>query len=117
MLYNPGLHIIATIDCTSKLSLEKFQPLKLLLDNLISDQGLQKLGDVYHNFSPAGYTGIVCLSESHISVHTWPEYSKVNLDIYLSNFQHENDNKGHLIYQALQKYFAGATSNEQIIRR
>ena len=29
-----------------------------------------------------GMTGYAMLAESHISIHTWPEYQKVTLDIY-----------------------------------
>ncbi|MDO8424474.1 MAG: adenosylmethionine decarboxylase [bacterium] len=37
---------------------------------------------VVHKFHPQGVTGIVLLAESHISIHTWPEFNYVALDIY-----------------------------------
>ena len=73
--------------------------------------------EVFHNFSPGGFTGVVCLSESHLSVHTWPEYGKVNLDIYLSNFERENDGTVKEIYAALCQYFGGEIVHEEMIRR
>ena len=36
----------------------------------------------FHRFSPQGVSGVVVIAESHISVHTWPEYGYVALDIY-----------------------------------
>jgi S-adenosylmethionine decarboxylase len=30
-----------------------------------------------------GFTGMFVLSESHASVHTWPEYSLATIDIYM----------------------------------
>lgn len=116
-MYNPGLHIISTLNSDNAAALSSFEPLQIVLNELITNHSLQKLGEVYHNFSPAGFTLVVCLSESHISVHTWPEYSKVNLDIYLSNYKHQNDEKGRAIYKALQAYFSANIINEQIIRR
>lgn len=116
-MYNPGLHIISTLNSKDIASLSKYESLQQLLDKLIADNGLQKLGEVYHNFSPAGFTLVVCLSESHISIHTWPEYQKVNLDIYLSNYKHQNDEKGKAIYKALQEYFSANIHHEQIISR
>lgn len=116
-VYNPGLHIISTLNSDNAAALSSFEPLQIVLNELITNHSLQKLGEVYHNFSPAGFTLVVCLSESHISVHTWPEYSKVNLDIYLSNYKHQNDEKGRTIYKALQAYFSANIINEQIIRR
>ena len=70
-----------------------------------------------NDFSPAGYTGVVCLSESHISVHTWPEYGQVNIDIYLSNYQRNNDGTVQQLYKALQAHFDATVKTEQIIRR
>ena len=37
---------------------------------------------VIHKFQPQGVTGIVLLAESHIAIHTWPEFNYVALDIY-----------------------------------
>lgn len=36
----------------------------------------------FHRFQPRGVSGVVVISESHLSVHTWPEKGYVALDIY-----------------------------------
>jgi S-adenosylmethionine decarboxylase len=37
-----------------------------------------------HHFTPnGGVTGIALLSESHISIHTWPEFCFAAIDIYM----------------------------------
>jgi S-adenosylmethionine decarboxylase len=36
----------------------------------------------FHRFIPNGVSGVVVISESHLSVHTWPEQGYVALDIY-----------------------------------
>ena len=33
-------------------------------------------------YSPHGVTGVAVLSESHMTVHTWPEYGYAALDIF-----------------------------------
>lgn len=38
---------------------------------------------VCHRFSPYGVTGVAILAESHISVHTWPEYGYAAVDIFM----------------------------------
>lgn len=38
---------------------------------------------VCHQFSPYGVTGVIILAESHISVHTWPEYGYAAADIFI----------------------------------
>jgi S-adenosylmethionine decarboxylase proenzyme len=35
-----------------------------------------------HQFAPCGVTGMVLLSESHMSIHTWPEYGYAAVDIF-----------------------------------
>lgn len=40
------------------------------------------LKTAYHQFSPHGITAFLLLSESHISIHTWPELNKAAVDIY-----------------------------------
>lgn len=36
----------------------------------------------FHRFPPNGVSGVVVISESHLSVHTWPEVGYAALDIY-----------------------------------
>jgi S-adenosylmethionine decarboxylase len=105
MDYQPGLHIIAEISSAKKNLLEQFASVKQLLDSQVAKYKLSKLGEVYHNFEPGGFTAVICLSESHISLHTWPEYERVNLDIYLSNYQRYNDDTGRQLFEELVAFF------------
>lgn len=40
------------------------------------------LKTVIHKFNPQGITGIILLAESHISLHFWPEWNYLALDIF-----------------------------------
>ena len=40
------------------------------------------LGSKFHRFSPQGVTGYLLLAESHISIHTWPEYGYAAVDVF-----------------------------------
>ena len=35
----------------------------------------------FHEFNPFGISGMVVIAESHLSIHTWPEYSYAAVDI------------------------------------
>ena len=37
---------------------------------------------VFHEFEPQGVTGVIVLSESHLSIHTWPETGYAAVDFY-----------------------------------
>ena len=61
--------------------------------------------------------GTVSLAESHMSIHTWPEYGRVNLDIYLSNFQRNNDGTVKNLYENFIRFFDAEVINEQTLNR
>lgn len=37
---------------------------------------------VFHQFSPHGVSGAVIIAESHITIHTWPEYGYAAVDLF-----------------------------------
>ncbi len=36
----------------------------------------------FHKFSPHGVSGTVVIAESHVAIHTWPEYAYAAVDIF-----------------------------------
>ncbi|MEM1214654.1 MAG: adenosylmethionine decarboxylase [Bacteroidota bacterium] len=36
----------------------------------------------FHAFSPYGVSGVVIIQESHLTIHTWPEYGYAAIDIF-----------------------------------
>ena len=45
------------------------------------EAGAKIVADSFHKFSPGGVTGIVALSDSHLSIHIWPEHGYAAADI------------------------------------
>ena len=39
----------------------------------------------FHQFSPHGVSGTIIIEESHINIHTWPEYDFAAIDIFTCN--------------------------------
>jgi len=37
---------------------------------------------IFHKFAPHGVSGVVVISESHLAIHTWPEYGYAALDFF-----------------------------------
>lgn len=107
MDYKPGLHILAEFTSTKTQLLSDYQFCKKLFDSLINDNGLKQVGEVYHNFENGGFTAVICLTESHLSIHTWPEFNLVTFDIFLSNYQKDNSDKVKAIYKAVLDFFEG----------
>lgn len=36
----------------------------------------------FHKFSPHGVSGVVVIAESHVTIHSWPEYGYAAVDIF-----------------------------------
>ena len=58
--------------------------LRQLLDEIIADLDLKPLGPgLWHEFPPpGGVTGMILLSESHLTVHTWPEFGSAAFNLF-----------------------------------
>jgi S-adenosylmethionine decarboxylase len=44
--------------------------------------GATVIGHSFHQFSPQGVTGVIAIAESHLCIHTWPEYAYAAVDIF-----------------------------------
>jgi S-adenosylmethionine decarboxylase len=58
----------------------------------------------FHHFSPQGITGYALLSESHISIHTWPEEQFAIIDILSCSTIKEEK-----VIKCLQEYLQPST--------
>lgn len=38
--------------------------------------------DAFHTFSPHGVSGVIVIAESHVTIHTWPEYGYAAVDVF-----------------------------------
>jgi len=117
MKYKPGLHILAEFSTDNDQLLYSSASCRKLFSDLITSYGLSKVGEVYHDFDNGGFTAVVCLTESHLSIHTWPEFKLATFDIFLSNYQKDNTDKVKAIYQEVLLFFEGtAKQKTEIVR-
>jgi len=59
-----------------------------------------------------GFTGVVLLAESHISIHTWPEHGYAAIDIFMCG---DVDTSKSL--DVLRAYFAPTSESVTILKR
>lgn len=75
--------------------------------------GAQILHSHFHSFGDAqGVTGVVLLAESHISIHTWPEYGFAAADIFMCG-----DAQPRLALDLIERVLKPASSIVQHIAR
>ena len=109
-----GFHMICDIKEIQEMDLlNDIESLKIILDIICKKYDFQILQKIEHKFEPQGSTILYMLSESHISIHTFPEKKYMALDIYTC--RHYNDNSTYeWIYNYLIETF-GAKKEEPII--
>lgn len=44
--------------------------------------GATVINSTFHHFSPYGVSGVVVIQESHLAIHTWPEYKYAAVDLF-----------------------------------
>ena len=77
-----GRHILLELkDCNR----EVLNNLDLIQDVMLSaaeEAGATILEKHFHHFSPQGVSGAIIIAESHLAVHTWPEYGHAAVDVF-----------------------------------
>ena len=77
-----GQHFILELrDCNREI-LDDMPRLEQTLLEAAEKTGATIIGKIFHQFSPYGVTGVLAIAESHLSVHTWPEYGYAAVDIF-----------------------------------
>jgi S-adenosylmethionine decarboxylase len=77
-----GRHLIAEFYRCEPTFLDDVAGIRQLMLDTAGIIGATVMGHSFHPFTPQGVSGTVVISESHLSVHTWPEYGYVAVDIY-----------------------------------
>lgn len=81
-LYALGTHLLVEMkDCNPAV----IRNLEEVRDALVSAAREAKATIVdisFHEFNPFGISGMVVIAESHLSIHTWPEYNYAAVDIF-----------------------------------
>ena len=58
---------------------------KLIAATMIAaarEAGAAVVDSTFHRFSPCGVSGVVAIRESHLAIHTWPEYGYAAIDLF-----------------------------------
>jgi S-adenosylmethionine decarboxylase len=56
--------------------------LEIIMNRIAERCGFTVVGRSFHQFEPHGATGVLVLSESHFSAHTYPELNKIYIDVF-----------------------------------
>ena len=77
-----GTHLLLELkDCNRNL-LDDLPYIRHALLEAAEKTGATIIGESFHQFSPQGVTGVVAIAESHLCIHTWPEFGYAAVDIF-----------------------------------
>lgn len=75
-------HCLLNLYGANRSKLDDLEFLKDILETAAYETGATILDSVSKKFEPQGVTIVIMLSESHISIHTWPEKGEAMIDVF-----------------------------------
>ena len=104
-----GSHILADLHGIPREMLRDSGALESLMRTAAIAAGCTVLGSHFHSFGDEdGVTGVVLLGESHLSIHTWPEFEFAAADIFMCGAADTR--------KALEVLLAGLRPQQQTIK-
>ncbi|NLW06936.1 MAG: S-adenosylmethionine decarboxylase proenzyme [Clostridia bacterium] len=77
-----GRHVLAEVyGCCFEI-LNDIKKVEEIMVNAALEAGAEIREVCFHKFSPQGVSGVVVISESHLAIHTWPEYGYAAVDVF-----------------------------------
>lgn len=89
--------------------LKRSREIKALLCAAVRAGGGRIVKAVFHNFSPYGVSGVVVITESHVTIHTWPEHAYAAVDIFSCSARFD--------HPAIRKHLKQALGAKRVSRR
>ncbi len=81
-LHALGTHLLLELkDCNPK-TLTNLEFVQETLKNAALEAKATIVEVAFHEFSPFGISGMVVIAESHLAIHTWPEYGYAAVDVF-----------------------------------
>jgi S-adenosylmethionine decarboxylase len=62
--------------------LKSLEKVRKILVSAAKESKATIINNSFHEFNPFGISGVVVIAESHLTVHTWPEYGYAAVDIF-----------------------------------
>ena len=77
-----GCHLIVEYAECDRGLLDNKSLLEKYMNEAVRKSGATIVRSVFHRYAPQGVSGVVVIAESHISIHTWPEYGYAAVDFF-----------------------------------
>jgi S-adenosylmethionine decarboxylase len=116
-LTSKGLHILLTLETRSEDLLLDSNGFLKYVEKILISKDVEIVGVTNHIFENQSFTSAVCLKESHLCVHTWPEFGQLTFDVFLCNYLQDNTEKVEQIAEEVIQYFKAEVIQKHKIYR
>ncbi|HEX3798236.1 MAG TPA: adenosylmethionine decarboxylase [Verrucomicrobiae bacterium] len=86
-----SLHTLLEFYDCNPAELKHSRQVKTLMHESVLKGGGTIVKEVFHNFSPYGVSGVIVITESHVTIHTWPEHGYAAVDIFSCSAKLDHD--------------------------
>ena len=105
-IFNLGRHLLAEYyECNANI-LNNVQLIEDVMTEAAVRCGATVVQKNFHHFSPYGVSGVVIIAESHLTIHTWPEYGYASVDLFTCG----DSCNPHVAYEYLQEKLASGSA-------
>ncbi|MBE9376127.1 adenosylmethionine decarboxylase [Saccharopolyspora sp. HNM0983] len=108
-----GQHVLAELEGVAPELLDDEQFLRDTMHGALSESRATVCQMIAERFEPQGVTVLALLSESHASMHTYPEDGSIFIDVFTCGHTAQPERAVELIAQALKP----STVNTQTVQR
>ena len=77
-----GRHILVEYYNCNEDTLRNHEEIEKLMNKAAEISGATIVTSTFHHFNPWGVSGAVIISESHLTIHTWPEFGYAAVDLF-----------------------------------
>jgi S-adenosylmethionine decarboxylase proenzyme len=77
-----GQHLLAEYHGCNVEVLDDIKRIESLLNEAARAAQTNVVASVFRPFVPQGVSGVVVIEESHLSIHTWPEFGYASVDFF-----------------------------------
>ncbi len=77
-----GIHLLIEFCSCNRQKIDDVEYIEKVMAQAAEIAGATVLTTAFQDFNPQGVSGVVVIAESHLTIHTWPEYGYAAVDIF-----------------------------------
>lgn len=82
VLETMGRHVISELWGCHFETLNDMEQIERIFVDAALESGAEVREVAFHKFAPQGVSGVVIISESHLTIHSFPEHGYASIDVY-----------------------------------